>query len=599
MNTLIKELQTIVPFTYLTYKEFEKVAKSVNIAYYRAGTQLLSSGEKSDNIFCIIKGIVDVLQENELVDIFHINDTFGAIEIIEEKIEAEFFVSEDLICYEIPKNTFIHLLNNQYFKSFFMQNLLKKSTQLQSKKDHLAMSEFMMERISLEMLHPLILVNSDTSLKDALMLQEEEGASAILVNKMSTICIVTDTNIRSNLLNENFHLQMSIDELSTYPVVTISLGDFLFNALLLMTKHNIKRLPVSDSNGKFIGILEQIDLLSFFSNQSYLITAQIERAKNIDELIFASSHIKSLIDTLHIKGVKARYIAKLVNEINQKIYQKVFMIIVPLSWHKHCVLVVLGSQGRGEQILKTDQDNAFIFDDDFGIPSDLNVISNNFIDALESLGFPRCEGKVMVNNPIWSQNISRFKKQIDRWIDTPTNEDYIHTAIFFDSLPFAGEYNLHAEVRNYLLNRAKGHSEFLLHFAKSIENFPSALGMFSQFIKTKDKYHKNEIDIKKGALFALIHGVRTLSFEYNIESTNTFERIKSLNNLGFLSRDDSENLIESLDILLSLSLHSSYTDNYINPDKICKIERDLLKESLKIVESFKKTIIYHYRLSQL
>ncbi len=142
-----------------------------------------------------------------------------------------------------------------------------------------------------------------------------------------------------------------------------------------------------------------------------------------------------------------------------------------------------------------------------------------------------------------------------------------------------------------------------MHFARAIETFESPLGIFSQFVH--DKEHKNEIDIKKGALFALIHGVRSLALEHKIRATNTAVRIKELNNSGFLSKEDATDLMGALEILNTLRLHSQLDqlgkgkkiDNYISVEKIGKLERDLLKEALKTVNKFKKIVSYHFHLS--
>jgi len=122
---------------------------------------------------------------------------------------------------------------------------------------------------------------------------------------------------------------------------------------------------------------------------------------------------------------------------------------------------------------------------------------------------------------------------------------------------------------------------------------------------SSDKGHKNEIDIKKGALFALIHGVRALALEHGIHKTNTTERIKALNDIGYMSKEDAEDLLEALEIINTLRLHAQLEklekekeiDNYISLTTLSKLERDVLKEALKTVEAFKKVVSYHFHLS--
>ncbi|MEA1879365.1 MAG: putative nucleotidyltransferase substrate binding domain-containing protein [Campylobacterota bacterium] len=142
------------------------------------------------------------------------------------------------------------------------------------------------------------------------------------------------------------------------------------------------------------------------------------------------------------------------------------------------------------------------------------------------------------------------------------------------------------------------------HFTRAIDTFESPLGLFSRFI-SNDKEHKNEIDIKKGALFALTHGIRALALEHGIHKTNTTERIKALNDIGYMTKEDASELIETLEIINTLRLHAQLEksenaiaiNNYISLKSLSKLERDTLKEALKIVDTFKKRIAHHFHLS--
>ena len=371
-----------------------------------------------------------------------------------------------------------------------------------------------------------------------------------------------------------------------------------------MTEHSIKHLPVFDSQKKFLGILELVDLLSFFSNQSHLITVQMDDAKDLDAVISAGKRVSQMIGALHGKGVKSRYIAKLVAEIKKKMYGKLFKLILPIKWQKNSALLLLGSEGREEQILRTDQDNALIFTDGFQ-PENQAEITEQFIKVLDQIGFPRCEGNIMIINPKWCKSFGEYKQDIHEWITHPNSDALMDMAIFFDSIPVAGVGQLHSDLRSYIFKQVNNNTTILTHFARAIENFDSPLGIFSRF--TSDKGHENEIDIKKGALFALVHGVRTLALEHNIEKTNTTLRIKALNDIGYMSKDDARDILEALEVINKLRLHAQLDklergkkmDNYISLTSLSKLEKDVLKEALKTVEKFKKRVSYHFHLSSV
>ena len=607
MIALLEKLKEHLPFSLLSKEEQQAIEASAQIVYYPQGEQVIASETKNQTLFYIIKGMVEARSNDELIDLYHQDDTFGGIELIKKQDASyDYIVTEELICYEIPKEVFLTLCErNSAFEHYFFSSIAERIDMIKERKESAKMADIMVARVDGNILHTACIVDADMPVVDAISKLEEEKAVALLVKNEEGYGIVTDTDLRKYILYREVQNLMKISDIQTYPAISVTEGELLFNVLLLMTGHSIKHLPVLNEDEEPIGVLALIDLLSYFSNQSHLISRQIEEADDLQGVITASKRIDIMIRTLHFKGVKSRYIAKLVSEIHKKMYIKLFELIFPGSWHERCTLILLGSEGRGEQILRTDQDNALIFEDGFD-PEDKAEITLKFTEALDAIGFPRCEGNVMLINPKWAKALTAYKDDIYRWINTPDYEGLMNMAIFFDTYAVVGNIRLFKTLRSYLLKEVRNHTTFLPHFARSIERFESPLGLFSRFVST-DKAHKNEIDIKKGALFALIHGIRALALEYGITKTNTTQRIKALNNVGYMNKEDAANLIETLEVLNTFRLHAQLEklqqgkamDNYIAWDKLSKLERDTLKEALKIVEDFKKRVVYHFHLSMV
>jgi len=602
---LLDNLKTHLPFSLLDKKAFNFIEGSSKIAYYPKDTILINENEIPSIFYLIIKGIVEAKDAEELIDIYHNDDVFGGIELIENQpSKYQYRVSEELICYEIPQEVFLELCqNNSTFKNYFFSSIVERMDMLKERKESAKMADMMLVRVDDNILHPACIVDHEMPIIAAIRKLEEDNAGALLVKNESGYGIVTDADLREYILYHEERNLRKISQIQSYPIVSIREGELLFNVLLLMTGHAIKHLPVLNEKEEVIGLLELIDLLSHFANQSHIIHVQIAKASDISSVIDASKRIDLMIRTLHMKGVKSRYIARLVSEMHKKMYAKLFELIFPKEWQTKCTLILLGSEGRGEQILKTDQDNGLIFEEGFD-PKDIDEITLKFTKALDEIGFPRCKGNVMVINPKWAKSSKKYEEDIRRWIATPGKDDLIDMAIFFDTFAVAGKISIFKELRDFLMEQIKQHKAFLPHFARSIESFESPLGLFSRFVSS-DKGHKNEIDIKKGALFALIHGVRALALEHGIRKTNTTERIKALNDIGYMSKEDAEDLLEALEIINTLRLHAQLEklekekeiDNYISLTTLSKLERDVLKEALKTVEAFKKVVSYHFHLS--
>ena len=596
-----KLIESIHPFELLSSHELDNLMAKIDIAYYPKDTLLISKNLPSIAFYIIIKGSVDELIDGEIHNVYSAGDSFDADALIYNKCENKFVVDEDLICYEIKKDDFLELMQNKKVQSYFLQDFVTKHQHL---KEYDAASEFtpfLISKVSDIFLHSVCVVESDVSIYDALLKQKDLKSKIIIVKNEQSHFVVTDSDLRDKVLLGNVDIQDEIKNIATSSVISIDINDFLFNALIIMTHSSIKRLVVNDGT-KIVGVLEQIDLLSYFANHSHLVAVQIDRATSVDDLKYLQDDLKNLILILKTKGVKVRYITKLVSALNIKIYKKLFDMCVSEDLQEKCALIVMGSEGREEQSVKTDQDNALIIKD--GVDTDLFIEPMLKLNkCLLDIGFPSCDGNVMVSNEFWRKDVSSYKKLIDSWTNSMNSASVQEFSIFLDAKCVAGDELLLEELREYLYSRFHKRDDILAHVAKAVLNFETPLSLFSGFVLEKD--HNNKLDLKKGGVFALVHGVRTLSLEYGIKETNTIERIKVLNDRGVIDKNFATELIESFDSLsairLQAMLNSKNTDesNYINPKNLEKNQRDLLKDSFKIINKFKKFMSFHYHLEMV
>lgn len=208
----------------------------------------------------------------------------------------------------------------------------------------------------------------------------------------------------------------------------------------------------------------------------------------------------------------------------------------------------------------------------------------------------------MVSNPYWRRSVSGYKKLMVQWSDSLNEETLQGLSIFLDAKCVAGDKTLLEECRIYLYEHFEGRSDVLAHAAKAVLAFETPLSLIGGFVLGRGG-HESELDIKKGGIFAIVHGIRILSLEYKLSPTNTTERIKELNNRGLFDRAFANELIEAYDTLLSIRLRSmllqSEINNSINPKSLSKAQRDLLKDAFKIVNTFKKFLTYHYHLGMV
>lgn len=597
-------LASIHPFDLLSERAQERLIEQMDIAYYPKETVLITPSVEAVSLYIIIKGSVNEYIDDELHNVYGEMDSFDANALIYAKTTSQFIVEEDVICYELPKEHFQNLIqDHEAFQSYFLEDFISKHQKLKQHQQQNDLTPFMVARIDEIYLHEPCIVSSSVSIKDAVIAMKELRTSVGVIERDGEYGIVTDTNLRNKVIIGDVSTESPVGEIATFPLVTIDHKDFLFNALILFTRHGIKRLVV-ESDGKVIGVLEQIDLLSFFANHSHLVVMQIEKADDIEELKRVGEDMLHLIRSLNSKGVKVRYISKLVNTLNAKIYQKVFAMSVPEAYREGCSLIVMGSEGRSEQILRTDQDNGLIIADDRD--ADVYAPFMEQLNAyLEMLGFPPCPGNIMVTNPYWRKSLHDHKEQIDTWLGSMDAEAMQQLAIFIDAQSVAGDAQLLGKAKAYLFSKFEGRDDLMAHLAKAALSFETPLSLFSGFV-VEHSEHKNELDLKKGGIFAIVHGVRVLALQHKVTETNTTERVKALNNLKVFDKAFSTELIEAYDTLLGTRMKARLRTtkgfdeiNYVNPGELNKIDRDLLKDSFKVVNTFKKFLTFHFHINMV
>ncbi len=593
-------IKSIYPFEMLTRDELNLALKSLNIAYYKKDEVLISKEKLPNFLYIVVKGEVGEYRDNELIKVYGDSNIFDTDSLIYGKTEDEFRVLEELICFELDKKVFLSLLEtNSSFKDFFIQGLADKIQSAKQKEYSSELSSFMIARVYDTYIHSPCIVDANTPIMTALKKMVNTKNKCIVVKNGTNYehGIVTDSTIRKYVLFNNYDKFAPIGPIALHPIITINYEDFLSNALLSMTKNSIKRLVVL-KDGLVFGILEQLDLLSYFANHSHLVSVQIKKAKNIEELKYASLDFINIIKKLHIKGTKVEYISQLISELNEKVYERLYEMIMPKELADKAALLVMGSEGRKEQILKTDQDNALVIDD-FEDEKKFEPYMMKLNETLLSFGFPKCNGNIMVSNPYWRKRSKEFVSEIDRWLEAPSGDDYMHFAIFFDSICVAGNAALLEKLKDRVFKQIEGKDIIMANFAKASLLFETPIGIFSN-LKTKH----NQIDVKKGGIFPIVQGVRSLALQNRITKTNTIDRIKELVEMKIIEKRFASELIESFDTLINLRLKERLSElnsekssphNVVTTSKLNKLELDLLKDSFKIVNSFKKFIAHHFK----
>jgi len=602
-------LKSIHPFEHLNKIQLEDFAQNIDIVYFKKDEIIQKEAMNPIYLYFVLKGIVQEKNQEEVLSIFQKNEIFDPVSLIENYSKNTFLTVQETICYALPKEIFIRTLHeNVELESYFFQTISQKLNKNIHNEKNKEMANIMIAKVKDAKIHKAVVIDPEkTIFEAATIIKKEKVPTLLLKDNNDEVYIVTDSDFREKVILNRMDFNDKVIKIASKGIIHINENDFLFNAQLMMAKFGMKRVVVKNDNNEIIGILDQISLSSFFATNTFAVSNEIVHAETVEELKVAAHSFIKIIKSLNAKGVKIEFISKLINQLNKKLLNKLYRLLAPKELVDNSCLVVMGSEGRGEQILRTDQDNALIIDDTCNLDKkSIEQFTCVLTETLVDFGFPRCEGNIMVSNSYWCRKKSDFKELIYSWINEPTPDNIMTTSIFLDSTCVSGNKKLLSELKEYLFNAVGNSQTFNSNFAKVITNFDVPLGFFDGFVlDSKNSQHKNELNVKKGGIFIIVHGIRALCLEKHIFKTNTTKRIKALIEIGVFDDETAQELIMAFNFLSKLKLKFSLEkldkkekiDNYLNPDSLNSMEKDLLKDSFKIVIKLKKKLDYHFKLN--
>ena len=431
------------------------------------------------------------------------------------------------------------------------------------------------------------------------------GLNEALIRDGDRVGIFTTTDLRDALLRPVPPAELAVREIAHFDPLSVSPDDALFDALILMLRHRFHRLLVRQDD-HVIGILRQLDLMAFLASHSQLIALQAAHAPDIPELGAAARSIDGLIRAMSEDGVRVDVIAGLVGGLNRQVFQRLWELVAPDEVRANSCLIVMGSEGRNEQIVKTDQDNALLLRDGF-THDGLDAITAAFTAALLEFGYPLCKGGIMLSRPLWCQPVEGFRRTITDWIHGSDPEGPMNLAIFLDAAVVTGDASLLAEARAHVDRILTGSDAYYARFAAAVDQFGSGEGGWWRRLPGLRGREAAEIDLKKLGIFPIVHGVRTLALQYRVDKISTVERLAALAEAERLDRALAQDLTEALRFLMGLKLSNNLKqikagrapDNAIALAEVGTLDRQALKDSLAIVRRFRDWLGTHYRLDSL
>ena len=597
------------PFDCLNPDEQRLVRDSVDVVYFRATETILDVGIAPTHLFVIIKGFVTQLDGDEVITTYGPDDCFDGRGLVAGKVSSRFVAAEEVVAYQLAHQAVSDLIaSNATFGALLFSDLSNKLSALSARKSQHELQSLTLSRVDEAFLRPAHFVEADTDILSVVKLFQAERTSNVLVrdtqNEPPRLGIFTATALQRAILDGRPLDQLAVGELANFSLIEVRPSDQLGDAMAVMLRNRVHRVVVVEDK-QVVGILEALDLFSFLSNQSHLITVQIEEAKDLAGLSQAAAKITRMIVLLHRSGSRVNLIAKLVQHLNARLFERAWHLVAPADLVANSCLFVMGSEGRGEQLLKTDQDNGLILRDGYVPPDDLDAVCQQFSSALKDFGYPPCPGHIMVSNPQWRKSASEFGQMTRQWLILPDVDSLMNLAIFMDAHAVCGDAHLLETVQKGLMALAVDNDAMLSRFAAAIDAFGSSAGWWNRLLGMGDA--NPQLNLKKEGIFPLVHGVRSLALAYRVTETSTTGRIAALVKDGKLEAKLGADLTDSLYFFMGLKLKAGLAEldtgkpvtGTINASRLSSLDRDLLKDTLGVVKRFKVQLRHRFHLEAM
>ncbi len=402
-----------------------------------------------------------------------------------------------------------------------------------------------------------------------------------------------------------------VDAVMTAPVVTVSTDDHLFNAMITMRRHRLRRVPVIDATGRLAGLLELPDVLLFLSGWFTSLIDDLMQDDGLEGLRRMKDREAVLAKEFLQDGMPIAEIQAVLTEINFELHRRALVLAINRlagdDWGEPPVpfaLIIMGSAGRGECLLAPDQDNGFILADyDDGAHARVDAyfmrLADCFTRVLDEIGFRLCLGNVMATNPVWRKRISEWRRQISSWLRKRTEAQLLLSDVLVDFQHVWGDVKLSRALRHHVM-QALGKSRTFVKDLHSIEaEHGAALGWFGRLRSERDKQDRpGMINLKLRGSLPLVEAARLLSLRAGLPETSTRARLANLLAKGALHSDDHDNLKDAFELISWLLLRQQVEDSaagrdigdFVPEQRLSKREKERLVTCLRAIVNVRNTL---------
>ncbi len=446
----------------------------------------------------------------------------------------------------------------------------------------------------------------DTPIGRAAEHMTRQGSSALFVTAATggVIGLITDRDFRERVAAQRVDLSRPVVEIMSAPLVTIPDTAQVYEAILLMQTQGKRHLAVKNAAGDVTGLVTNIALVHFDQYSSIVMTREIAEADSIEALATLYERLPRLVGALVDSGAKPRNVTRVISATLDAVANRLIALAtaklgpppVPFAF------VALGSEGREEKTLVSDQDNAILYADPPAeqaapVAQYFLALGEAVCDGLAAIGCRFCKGGIMAKTPDWCQSLSRWQEYFGRWIATAQPQDFLEINMFFDLRAMHGDERLVAQLRQHIGKRLKATVPFFVNYAQNALLYKPPVGYFGGLVADALGSQPRSLNLKD-ALRPIIGFARLYALQQGLSATNTLDRLQQLAERNPGKRAVCEEAAAAYNCVMDLRLKQQVAavrtggaaGNDIDPKTLTLIETSMLRQALVQVTHTQKQI---------
>lgn len=638
VNRIIDFLKNYPPFSFLSEELLGQVAREVDLLYFETDELLFQKGEPAKSYFFVVKeGAIklteQVAEKEETVEFCDEGDVFGVLALLGKRpyiLNAR--ANEPSLVIAVPVGIFETILkeNSQvslYFASGFaagqvvVRSSLSQTQKVRAlfgtRRNENGLMLFSGQR-TIRYSDPVIHCPLGATVAEAVaeMARAKVGSILVVDGNQHPRGIITDKDLRNRLIAPGLPYDTPVDRIMSHPVITAKTGLEFSQVYLTMIKHRLHHLVFTEDgspDSALQGIISDHDILLSQGNSPAVLIKALQESDDVHELAKLRNQAEEMLRYYLENELAIDFIAGILTEINDTIIRKAIEMAkkkleprFPELQELEFSFLVLGSEGRGEQLLQTDLDNALVYQDVSENRREqtenfMQLLARDVMEVLFSCGFHSCPAEMMATNPRWCQPLSQWKRYFSQWIREPDPQSLMMASIFFDFRSAGGKQALADALTQHVYDEIDQGNVFLNFLAKNALLNPPPLGFFRNFMIEKSGKHAEKFDIKLRAMMPLADAARVLVLSHRVVGiNNTFKRYEKLAELepnqASLFRDAGKAYEIFMRIRALEGLASESSGRFIQPNSLGKLQRQLLKNAFFPIDEIQKILRVRFQL---